>query len=55
MTIEKQLNGSYLIYTTDNKDQFIKQVYYGYTKKEAKDLFLKHLADLLVKEIIQSN
>lgn len=34
MTIEKQHNGSLLITDIVN-GQYIKQVYYGYTKKEA--------------------
>lgn len=53
MTIEKQHNGSYLIYTVDDQtQQLIQKVYYGYTKKEAKALFLQYLGELCAKEFI---
>lgn len=47
ITIEKQLNGSYLVSTIRN-DQYIKQVYYGYTKKEAIAEFKQYIKNTYV-------
>lgn len=41
MNIEKQNNGSLLISDIVN-NQYIKQVYYGYSKKDAMRLFKKY-------------
>lgn len=54
MTITRnKINGSWIISTlvNDNGFEYLEtQTYIGYTKAEAKDLFLKHLASLIVKE-----
>jgi hypothetical protein len=42
MTVEKQLNGSLLVYTV-HKGRLVRMVYYGYTKREAVKLFREHL------------
>lgn len=55
MTIEKQLNGSWLCATVDNTGHRIAHVYYGYTKAEAKDEFLKELAAIIIKELKLKN
>ena len=44
MTITKNDDGSYTFYTM-SEGYFVKQRYYGYTKKEATELFKKKLKD----------
>jgi hypothetical protein len=45
MTIERQRNGS-LIASDIVDGQYVKKVYYGYTKKESKEMFQEHLKEL---------
>lgn len=52
MNIERnRITGAWICSTIDNTGHLISHQYYGYTKKEAKNLFLKEIAQLVIKEM----